>query len=72
LIYGCSPNQTQFRTVVSNVVYNLGFIVRHDKTSDGSVPVTQAPTGSLLISDIEISAQSQGEEKCGSMRPALW
>jgi hypothetical protein len=72
LIYGCSPNQTQFRTVVINVVYNLGFIVRHDKTSDGSVPVTHAPTGSLLISDIEISAELQGEEKCGSMRPALW
>jgi len=72
LIYGCSPNQTQFREALTNVIYNLGFIVRYDKSADGSVPVTQAPTGALLISDIKISAQFADEESCDSLRAARW
>ena len=72
LIYGCSPNQAQFREVLTNVVHNIGFIVRYNKSPNGSVPVTQAPTGSLLISDIKISARFSDEESCDSLRTARW
>ena len=65
LIYGCSPNNTRFKAVLANVVYNIGFIVRHNKHPDGSVPITESPSGSLLISEIVVSPTFPGVEKCG-------
>jgi hypothetical protein len=72
LIYGCSTNQAQFREALSNVVHNVGFIVRYNKSANGSVPATRAPTGSLLISDIKISARFADEDSCDSLRTARW
>ena len=59
------PTNTRFKAVLAIVAYNIGFIVRHNKHPDGSVPITESPSGSLLISEIVVSPTFPGVGKCG-------